>query len=148
MKCPKCLSEDTSVVDSRDTDDGNAIRRRRKCEKCDYRFTTFERPRTLEILIKKNDGSHEPYDRSKLEKSIWIACGKRPIEKAKVDQIILDIENDFLGENEVTSRKLGKNILEKLKNLDEVAYIRYASVYKKFKDIDEFKDELAKIFNL
>lgn len=147
MKCAKCHNSDTAVIDSRITDDGCAIRRRRECAKCGYRFTTFERARTLEIMVKKRDGSHEPYDRAKIEKAIWIACGKRPVEKKAVDILITDIENELSGETEVTSRRIGKLVLERIKDLDEVAYIRYASVYKKFKDIDTFKDELGKLLD-
>lgn len=145
MKCLKCHHSETAVIDSRTAEDGTAIRRRRECEKCHYRFTTFERARALELLVKKSDRSHEPYDRSKLEKSVWIACGKRPVEKTAVDKLLAEMEEELSGETEVTSRRIGKLLLEKLRTLDEVAYIRYASVYKKFKDVETFKDELAKL---
>lgn len=144
MRCAKCHHTNTAVIDSRDTDDGAAIRRRRECTKCGYRFTTFERARTVEIMVKKRDGSHEPYDRTKLEKSLWIACGKRPVEKGDLEKIIADIEDQIAGDTEVRSTKIGKLVLKRIKDLDEVAYIRYASVYKKFKDIETFKEELAK----
>jgi len=145
MKCPKCHHENTSVIDSRDTEDSSAIRRRRVCVKCEYRFTTFERVRALDLMIKKEDGSHEPYERAKLEKSIWIACGKRPIEDKQIERLIASIEDKLVGETEIKSRKLGRLILKALKDLDDVAYIRYASVYKKFDNIETFKKEIDKI---
>lgn len=148
MRCPTCKHEDTKVIDSRETTDGRAIRRRRECEKCSYRFTTFEQVETADFLIIKKDGSREPYSREKLEKGIWKACEKRKISEEQVSGLIDRLEKKWMGMGkEVLSKEIGEGVMEELKELDEVAYIRFASVYRQFKDLESFKKELAKLLD-
>lgn len=146
MLCPKCKKEETRVVDSRDANEGREIRRRRECETCKFRFTTFERIDTANFLVIKKDGSREPYQREKIKTGIWKSCEKRPVTEAQIEALLNQLEDDWarLGK-EVPSRKLGEGLMEALKALDEVAYIRFASVYRQFKDIDSFKKELSKL---
>ena len=141
MRCPYCSELDTQVKDSRPTDDNTAIRRRRVCPKCQGRFTTFERIYAREITVLKRSGSRVPFDRSKLERSITIALSKRPVEPAQVEQLVNEIVREIEGANvsEITSERIGKMVLEGLKNLDDVAYTRFASVYKNFKGAEDFK---------
>ncbi len=147
MRCPKCKKSETSVVDSRLTDDGKAIRRRRECEKCVHRFTTFERPEFASFIVMKRDGTREPYDRGKLEDGIWRACTKRPITQEKIDRMIGNLEEAWAAnKKEISTTRIGKDVMDALKKTDEIAYIRFASVYKKFKDIEEFKEELEQLF--
>ena len=146
MRCPKCKCDDTKVVDSRETTDGAEIRRRRECEKCDFRFTTFEQIETANFLVIKKDGSREPYSRDKVGKGIWQACGKRPVTEEQVSKIIDGLEVKWIAiGKEVSSRVIGEDVMEALKDLDEVAYIRFASVYRHFKDLESFKKELSKL---
>lgn len=145
MKCAKCGAVDTSVVDSRATDDGVAIRRRRECEKCEHRFTTYERVDAAKFIVAKKDGTRESYTREKLEKSIWIACQKRPVRRDQVDGLVNSIEEELRSEKEIDSRRVGQLVMKHLKNLDDVAYIRYASVYRQFKDVASFQKELLKL---
>jgi transcriptional repressor NrdR len=145
MKCPKCSAIDTSVVDSRATEDSAAIRRRRECTKCGHRFTTYERMDAARFVVVKRDGTREPFEKEKLEKSIWIACQKRPVRRDQVDAVITAIEDELRLEKEVDSRRLGQLVMKYLKNLDDVAYIRYASVYRQFKDVASFQKELLKL---
>ncbi len=147
MKCTKCSAEDTAVVDSRATEDGAAIRRRRECLKCDHRFTTYERVDAARFVVVKRNGTREPYNREKLEKSIWIACQKRPVRRDQVDSMVNTIEEELRSEKEVDSRRVGQLIMKHLKSLDDVAYIRYASVYRQFKDVASFQKELSKLRN-
>ena len=146
MNCPKCKAAETKVVDSRVTEGGRVIRRRRECEKCENRFTTFERAAMGNLMVKKKDGTYEIYNRNKLEQGIWTACGKRPVTKEQIDQMINDLEDKWASNKKtVESKTIGNDITEALKKLDHIAYIRFASVYRSFKDVDEFKEELNKL---
>ena len=133
------------MIDSRETENGNAIRRRRECNKCGFRFTTYERIDAPSFVVVKKDGMRESFSREKLEKSLWIACQKRPVRKDQVDTILNAIEEELRGEKEVDSRKIGNLVMKCLKQLDDVAYIRYASVYREFKDVASFQKELQRI---
>jgi len=120
--------------------------RRRECEKCGRRFTTFERSEMSNLMVKKKDGSFEPYTRAKLENGIWIACGKRPVTKIQIDNLITRLEEKWgANKKEIASQTIGNDIMTSLKELDDIAYIRFASVYRSFKDVDEFKEELGKL---
>ncbi|MBU0727563.1 transcriptional regulator NrdR [Patescibacteria group bacterium] len=146
MQCPKCKAEDTKVIDSRVTEQGKVIRRRRECEKCGRRFTTFERAEMSGLTVKKKDGTFEPYNRTKLENGIFIACGKRPVTKTQIDNIINELEEKWAANKKmVSSQTIGNDLTDALKKLDHIAYIRFASVYRSFKDVDEFKEELNKL---
>lgn len=148
MKCPKCKFDDTKVVDSRETTDGAEIRRRRECEKCDFRFTTFEQIETANFLVIKKDGSREPYSREKVSKGIWKACEKRPVTQEQVSTLIDKLEAAWIGiGKEIPSKVIGEGVMDALKELDEVAYIRFASVYRHFKDLESFKKELSKLLD-
>ncbi len=145
MKCPFCGFEESKVIDSRPTDEGEKIRRRRECIKCTKRFTTYEIIENVPILVVKKDKTRETFDRSKLIKGMVIACQKRPvsietIEKA-VDEIETTLQNSL--DREVTSVHIGELVMEKLKEIDQVAYVRFASVYKQFKDVNAFMEELS-----
>ena len=146
MRCPKCSHHDTRVLDSRDTHESREIRRRRKCEKCDHRFTTFERVEAGNFIVIKKDNTREAYNREKLEQGIWRACEKRPVTKEQVDKLLNELEEEWskIGK-EVPTKTIGENIMEKLRHTDEVAYIRFASVYRHFKDIETFQKELQKL---
>ena len=148
MRCPKCKHLDSKVLDSRDTMEGREIRRRRECEKCEYRFTTFEAVETENFLVIKKDGSRQPYRREKLEKGIWKACEKRQVTQDQVAAILDELEMKWsaLGK-EVASKMIGEDVMDALKKVDEVAYIRFASVYRHFKDLESFKKELAKLLD-
>lgn len=146
MQCPKCKNIETKVVDSRVAEQGKVIRRRRECEKCERRFTTFERQEMGNLIVKKKDGTYEPYSRNKLENGLWIACGKRPVTQVDIDNMISKLEEKWSANKKgVSSQKIGNDVMEVLKKLDHIAYIRFASVYRSFKDVDEFKEELAKL---
>ena len=146
MFCPKCKATDTKVVDSRVTEGGRVIRRRRECEKCENRFTTFERAAMGSLMVKKKDGSFEIYNREKLEQGIWIACGKRPVTKEQIDEMVNELEEKWSANKKtVDSKTIGNDVIEALHKLDHIAYIRFASVYRSFKDVDEFKEELNKL---
>lgn len=144
MRCPSCGYAESKVVDSRPVDDGSAIRRRRECLSCGVRFTTYERAETTPLLIIKSDGSTEAYNRDKLFRGLLIACAKRPISPEQIYQMIDDIEAELRNDakREIASKALGDMALKRLAEVDEVAYIRFASVYKDFKNIDEFRDAL------
>jgi len=146
MRCPFCNSPESKVIDSRTAQKNNAIRRRRECIDCGHRFTTYEYVVEYPLQIIKNDGRREEYDRSKLSDSIKIACNKRPVSAEKLETLVIDIEKEIeeASGGEVRSSQIGELVMKKLKELDEVAYIRFASVYKKFKDLDEFKDHIEK----
>jgi len=146
MKCSKCKKGETSVVDSRDAEEGKAIRRRRECDKCGYRFTTFERSEKSNFVVIKRDGSRERYDRGKVENGIWKACEKRQVTQEQVDKAIDKLEEKWSGMGkEVPSTAIGEGIMKSLKKLDEVAYIRFASVYRQFKDLETFREEVSKL---
>lgn len=147
MKCPRCNFENTKVIDSRVSDGGLSIRRRRECDKCEFRFTTFERLQTVNLMVCKKDGTTEPYDRAKLEKGILIACGKRPISIEQLREKLTTLEEKWGKEKVVASSKLGIDVVKTLKEIDEISYIRFASVYKQFKDVETFKKELSKILD-
>ncbi len=142
MRCPFCSHEDSQVKDSRPTDDNAAIRRRRQCEGCGARFTTFERIQLREMTVLKSEGRKEMFEREKLERSVTIACRKRPIEPARIDRIVTGIQRQLetLGENEIQSSRIGALVMNALKSLDSVAYIRFASVYKDFAEAKDFED--------
>ena len=147
MKCPFCGHENTRVIDSRPADDNNSIRRRRVCDECDKRFTTYEKVETIPLIIIKKDNNRETYDRSKIEAGVLRACHKRPISAAQITQLVDEVETDIFSreEKEVSSAVIGELVMNKLKDLEAVAYVRFASVYREFKDVNTFMDELKKI---
>lgn len=149
MKCPFCDYYETKVVDSRPTDEGQAIRRRRECIKCSKRFTTYEKVEEIPLIIIKKDKSRESYDRNKILNGILKACEKRPVPLSVIEETVDEIEKTLYNsmEKEVTSQHIGEMIMNKLKNIDEVAYVRFASVYRQFKDINTFMEELKKLLN-
>lgn len=147
MKCPYCNYEDTKVIDSRPTEDGHAIRRRRGCEKCGKRFTTYEKVEESIIMIVKKDGSREAFDRGKLMNGIIRACEKRPVPMATIEQMVDRIERGLnnLMQKEVKSDFIGELVMDELKKVDQVAYIRFASVYRQFTDVETFTKEIEKL---
>lgn len=147
MQCPRCQNNGTRVVDSRPADEGRAIRRRRECESCRYRFTTFERIERVPLLIVKKNGDREEFNREKILKGIIRSCEKRPVPMDQMEKMVNEIENELrnLGENEVSSTIIGEHVMEKLAEVDDVAYIRFASVYRQFKDIDVFMEEMKEL---
>ena len=149
MKCPFCGYVDTKVVDSRAQDDNSVIRRRRLCEKCGKRFTTYERIDTVPLVVVKRDGTREMFEKSKLLNGIVKACNKRNISMEQMENLVDDIENSIMASvsKEVNSDNLGNMVMDRLKELDEVAYVRFASVYRQFKDINTFMEELNKLIN-
>ena len=146
MKCPFCGHENTRVIDSRPADENNSIRRRRVCDECEKRFTTYEKIETIPLIIIKKDNNRETYDRSKIEAGVLRACHKRPISAAQITQLVDEVETEIFNreEKEVPSAVIGELVMDKLKNLEAVAYVRFASVYREFKDINTFMDELKK----
>jgi transcriptional repressor NrdR len=142
MRCPFCAHDDSQVKDSRPTEDGAAIRRRRQCEGCGARFTTFERIQLRELTVLKSEGRREPFEREKLERSVAIACRKRPIDPARLDQMVTGIQRQLetLGDAEVRAAQIGALVMDGLKSLDSVAYIRFASVYKDFAEARDFEE--------
>ena len=142
MRCPFCAHDDSQVKDSRPTEDGAAIRRRRQCEGCGARFTTFERIQLRELTVLKSESRREPFERDKLARSVAIACRKRPIDQARIDQMVSGIQRQLetLGDVEIEARQIGALVMEGLKTLDSVAYIRFASVYKDFAEAKDFED--------
>lgn len=147
MKCPFCENEDTKVIDSRPTEDGHAIRRRRGCERCGRRFTTYEKVEESIIMIIKKDGRREAFDRSKVANGIIKACEKRPVSMAEIESITNNIERGLsnLMKKEVKSEFIGELVMDELKKLDEVAYVRFASVYRQFTDVNTFIKEIEKL---
>lgn len=147
MKCPYCNEDETKVIDSRPADDNCSIRRRRQCEKCGRRFTTYEKLETMPLMVIKKDNSRETYDRSKIESGVIRSCHKRPVSTQQIDSMIDEIENQVfnLEEREVSTTMIGEMVMERLKELDEVAYVRFASVYREFKDVNTFMEELGKL---
>ena len=144
MKCPYCGSDDTRVIDSRPADDNYSIRRRRICDNCNKRFTTYEKVETIPLIIIKKDNNREQYDRAKIESGVLRACHKRPVSATQITQLVDEVENEIstLEDKEIPSRIIGEIVMKKLKNLDAVAYVSFASVYREFKDVDSFMDEL------
>ncbi|NCU42196.1 MAG: transcriptional repressor NrdR [Candidatus Moranbacteria bacterium] len=147
MICPFCQNQNVRVIDSRDVHDGRAIRRRRQCEKCDRRFTTYEEVEELKIIVIKRDGVMQEYDRKKIRRGIEKACEKRPINNDQIEKLMSDIEYTIHSKRKdaIKSRDIGKMVLKKLRDLDDVAYVRFASVYKSFGSVDSFRKELDRI---
>lgn len=147
MKCPFCGHENTRVIDSRPAEDNNSIRRRRVCDECDKRFTTYEKVETIPLIIIKKDDNRETYDRSKIEAGVLRACHKRPISANQIKKLVDEVETEIFNkeEKEIPSRVVGELVMNKLKDLEAVAYVRFASVYREFKDINTFMDELKKV---
>lgn len=144
MKCPYCICKETKVTDSRESSDEPVTRRRRECPKCKKRFTTYERLETSNVIVVKKDGRREQFDREKLRRGLLRACEKRPIPADRIEAVISDIEADITssGKTEVASKILGEKVMAALKKLDKVAYIRFASVYREFTDLETFQEEL------
>lgn len=149
MKCPFCAHENTKVIDSRPADDNNSIRRRRECEKCGKRFTTYEKIESIPLVVIKKDNGRETYDRSKIEKGILRSCHKRPVSVEQIEKTVDDIENRIfnLELKEIDSTVIGEIVMEELMDLEEVAYVRFASVYREFKDVNTFMNEIKKILS-
>ncbi len=149
MKCPYCAYEESKVIDSRSADDGERIRRRRECLKCGKRFTTHEIVETVPIMVIKRDKTREPFNREKLYSGLLRACEKRPVSIERVEAVVSNIESRIQNslDREVTSEKIGELAMEHLKSIDEVAYVRFASVYRQFKDINTFMQELTNLLN-
>lgn len=147
MKCPYCSATDTRVIDSRPAEDGSSIRRRRCCDECGKRFTTYEKVETIPLIVIKKDNNREQYDRSKIEGGILSACYKRPISAEDIQKTIEKIETEIFSreEKEIPTSVIGEIVMEKLKELDEVAYVRFASIYREFKDVNTFMSEIKKI---
>ena len=149
MKCPFCGHENTRVIDSRPAEDNNSIRRRRVCDECDKRFTTYEKVETIPLIIIKKDNNRETYDRMKIEAGVLRACHKRPVSANQITQLIEEVETRIFNmeEKELPSKEIGELVMSKLKDLDTVAYVRFASVYRDFKDVNTFMDELKKVLD-
>jgi len=148
MICPKCKYKSTQVIDSREAAEGRQIRRRRECEECHHRFTTFEKVETANFIVIKKDGSRETYDRSKVERGVWRACEKRPVTEEQISQMIDRLEEVWSGSGkEMSADIIGRDVMHSLKMIDEVSYIRFASVYRQFKDVETFKQELQKLLD-
>ena len=149
MKCLFCGHDNTRVIDSRPADENNSIRRRRVCDECSRRFTTYEKVETIPLIVIKKDMNREQYDRSKIEAGVLRACHKRPIPAEKITALIDEVEAEVFGreEREIPSTVIGTIVMNKLKDLDSVAYVRFASVYREFKDVNTFMDELKKMLN-
>ncbi|HWS29833.1 MAG TPA: transcriptional regulator NrdR [Clostridia bacterium] len=149
MKCRYCLSGESKVVDSRPTDDGTSIRRRRECMNCGKRFTTYEKIEEIPIMVIKKDGRREPFDSQKILNGVRKACQKRPISAVEQDKLVDDVTREVFNslEQEINSEAIGEMVMRRLKDLDEVAYVRFASVYRQFRDISTFMDELKILIN-
>ena len=149
MKCPYCGHENTRVIDSRPAEENNSIRRRRVCDECEKRFTTYEKIETIPLIVIKKDNNRETYDRSKIEAGVLRACHKRPISANRINQLVDDVETAIFAreDKEISSQVIGELVMNKLKDLEAVAYVRFASVYREFKDINTFMDELKKVLD-
>jgi transcriptional repressor NrdR len=149
MKCPFCGDDNTRVIDSRPADDNEAIRRRRQCDECGKRFTTYEKVETIPLIVIKKDKNRETYDRSKIESGVVRSCHKRPVSVDQIEACVDEIENKIfnLGVREIESEKIGEIVMDQIRDLDQVAYVRFASVYRQFKDADTFMSELKKILD-
>lgn len=148
MKCPYCGEDNTRVIDSRPAEENNSIRRRRQCDVCARRFTTYEKVETIPLMVIKKDNNREPYDRSKIESGIMRACHKRPVSTGAINAAVESIEGQIFAmeDKEVRSNVIGELVMEQLKELDEVAYVRFASVYREFRDVNTFLEELEKLY--
>ena len=149
MKCPFCSHENTRVIDSRPAEDNNSIRRRRVCDECGKRFTTYEKIETIPLIIIKKDNNREAYDRSKIEAGVLRACHKRPVSAQQITTLVDEVENEIFNreEREIPSGTIGELVMNKLKDLDAVAYVRFASVYREFKDVNTSMDESKSVLN-
>ena len=149
MKCPFCSHENTRVIDPRPAEDNNSIRRRRVCDECGKRFTTYEKIETIPLIIIKKDNNREAYDRAKIEAGVLRACHKRPVSAQQITTLVDEVENEIFNreEREIPSGTIGELVMNKLKDLDAVAYVRFASVYREFKDVNTFMDELKSVLN-
>lgn len=149
MKCPFCENENTKVIDSRPTEEGHAIRRRRECEACGKRFTTYEKVEESIVMVIKKDGRREAFDRSKVFNGIVKACEKRPVSMAEIERMVIEIERSInnMMVNEIESNIVGELIMDQLKKVDQVAYVRFASVYRQFTDVNTFVKEIEKLLN-
>ena len=149
MKCPFCSHENTRVIDSRPAEDNNSIRRRRVCDECGKRFTTYEKIETIPLIIIKKDNNREAYDRAKIEAGVLRACHKRPVSAQQITTLVDEVENEIFNreEREIPSGTIGELVMNKLKDLDAVAYVRFASVYREFKDVNTFMVELKSVLN-
>jgi transcriptional repressor NrdR len=147
MKCPYCNKENTRVIDSRPAEDGLSIRRRRECDECGKRFTTYEKIETIPLVVIKKDNTREPYDREKITSGVFRSCHKRPISVAQINELVDEVETAIYNreEKEIPSTVIGEMVMDKLRDMDAVAYVRFASVYREFKDVGTFMDELKKI---
>ena len=147
MKCPFCGSDNTRVFDSRPADDNTSIRRRRLCDDCDKRYTTYEKVEPIPLIVIKKDNNREQYDRSKIEAGVLRACHKRPISVGQINQLVDEVETEIFNreEKEISSTLIGEIVMNKIKDLDSVAYVRFASVYREFKDVNTFMSELKKV---
>ena len=149
MKCPFCGEDDTRVIDSRPADENMSIRRRRQCDKCQKRFTTYEKVEAIPLVVIKKDQTREPYDRTKIEKGVFRSCHKRPISVPKMNHLVDQVEAKVFSkeEREIPSSYIGELVMRYLEELDAVAYVRFASIYREFKDVDTFMEELKKILD-
>lgn len=149
MRCPFCGHDEDKVIDSRPSEEGSAIRRRRECISCNARFTTYEKVENLPLVVIKKDGTRQPFDRDKLISGIMKACEKRPITTAQIENLVNSIETQSQNslKREITSQEIGEMAMERLKKIDEVAYVRFASVYRQFKDVNSFLEELNEMLN-
>ncbi|GLY10232.1 transcriptional regulator NrdR [Bacillus badius] len=147
MKCPACQHNGTRVIDSRPVDEARSIRRRRECESCAYRFTTFEKVEDLPLIVVKKEGTREEFNREKLLRGLIKACEKRPVSLEQLEKLTMDVEKEIrsCGFSEIQSEKVGEMVMDRLAAIDEVAYVRFASVYRQFKDINVFLDELKEL---
>ena len=147
MKCPYCSADDTRVIDSRPVEDNNSIRRRRICDKCSRRFTTYEKIESIPLVVIKKDNNREPYDRAKIEGGILRACHKRPVSIGQIRKIVDEVEAVVYDreDKEISSQEIGELVMNKIHDLDPVAYVRFASVYREFKDVETFMEELKKV---
>ena len=148
MKCPYCGTDNTKVIDSRPSDENSVIRRRRQCDSCGRRFTTYEKVETIPLMVIKKDNNREPFDRSKIESGIIRACHKRPVSTEAINDAVNLIESQIftIEVKEIQSSRIGEMVMEQLKKLDEVAYVRFASVYREFRDVNSFLAELEKLY--
>ena len=149
MKCPFCGEDDTRVIDSRPADENMSIRRRRQCDKCQKRFTTYEKVEAIPLVVIKKDQTREPYDRTKIEKGVFRSCHKRPISVPQMNHLVDQVEANVFSkeEREIPSSYIGELVMRYLEELDAVAYVRFASIYREFKDVDTFMEELKKILD-
>ncbi|MBQ1704525.1 MAG: transcriptional repressor NrdR [Clostridia bacterium] len=147
MRCPYCAYPESKVIDSRPTDESNSIRRRRECLSCGKRFTTYETVESVPMVVVKRDGSRQAFDRNKILNGLLRACEKRPVSLETLEKVVTDIEQNLLNsmDREIPSERVGELVMEELKHVDQVAYVRFASVYRQFKDIDSFMEELNKL---